>query len=268
MKYVRLMPALLVALMLLLASSPAAAITYGEPDGERHPYVGTVFADTPDGLAWLCSGSLVSPTVFVTAGHCTEVVEQLGGSAQVSFASTVGPGMVLHPAAQVITNPGFYLGHQLPTHGDIGVIILQSPVQLDQYALLPTENLLDSLSTERGRQDLSVTIVGYGTIGIDNPDGGKPAMTFNYQRNMTPATILNLRSHMTDGENVQVSGNPAHGGGSCFGDSGGPILLGDSHVMIGLNSFVFNGNCAGTSFAYRTDIADARAFLSQFVELP
>ncbi|MBV9787916.1 MAG: trypsin-like serine protease [Chloroflexi bacterium] len=269
MKYARLLPALLVALALLLASSPVAAITYGEPDGERHPYVGTIFVDSPEGLWWICSGSLISPTVFVTAGHCTERIHELGGPATVIFASAFGPGMVAHPVAQAITGPNYFIGERLPTHGDIGVLIMQSPIYLSQYAELPTAGLLDSLATQRGRQDLSVTIVGYGTIGIDNPYGGKPAMTFNYRRNMTPATILNLRSHMTDGENVQISGNPGQGrGGACFGDSGGPTLLGDSHVMIGVNSFVFNNNCAGTAFAYRTDIADARAFLSQFVELP
>lgn len=269
MKFPRLLPALLVAVMLLLASSPAAAITYGEPDGERHPYVGTIFVDTPGGLWWICSGSLVSPTVFVTAGHCTDLIHELGGPASVTFAAAFGPGMVRHPVAQVITGPNYLLDDSLGTHGDIGVLIMQSPIYLSQYAELPTAGLLDALATERGHQDLSVTIVGYGTLGNDNPDGGRPGMIVNYRRNMTTATILNLRSDLTGGENVQVSGNPGQGrGGACFGDSGGPVLLGDSNVMIGVNSFVLNNNCAGTVFAYRTDIADARSFLSQFVALP
>lgn len=264
-----MLPVLIAGLMLVLASTPAAAITYGEPDGERHPYVGTIFVDTTEGRYWICSGSLISPTVFVTAGHCTDLIHQLNGSASVTFASAFGPGMVRHPAAQVITGPNYFIGETLPTHGDIGVLIMQAPIHLAQYAELPEAGLLDSLATVRGQQDLGVTIVGYGTLGNDNPNGGRPTPAVNFRRNMTTATILNLRSHMTDGENVQISGNPGQDrGGACFGDSGGPVLLGDSNVMIGVNSFVFNNNCAGTVFAYRTDIADARSFLGQFVELP
>jgi secreted trypsin-like serine protease len=271
MKLARIVPAFLAALLLLLASTPAAAITYGEPDGEGHPYVGTIFVDMPEGRYWICSGTLLSPTVFLTAGHCTDLMEELGGPATVSFNSVLrGAPVTRHRVAQVVTGPDFYIGATLPTHGDIGVLVLAAPVYLDEYGVLPEAGLLDTLSTQRGLQDLSVTLVGYGTLGPEHPDGGgKPDLAVDYHRNTTTATLLNLRSHMTDGENIQISGNPGQDrGGLCFGDSGGPVLLGDSNIVVGVNSFVFNGNCAGTAFAYRTDIAAARSFLSSFVALP
>lgn len=56
----------------------AYAITNGRPDGNAHPYVGLAVFDAwvldEEGNpviapAWRCSGTLLSPTVFLTAGH-------------------------------------------------------------------------------------------------------------------------------------------------------------------------------------------------------
>ena len=60
------------AAALLLAALPAQAITFGELDGNRHPYVGTLlFVQDGEGY-YSCTGTLISPTVMLTAGHCVE----------------------------------------------------------------------------------------------------------------------------------------------------------------------------------------------------
>src|SRR3712207_4730921 len=58
----------------LVPAAPAAAITNGAPDGNRHPNVGGLVADAAysDGTWIYCSGTLISPTVFLTAAHCAE----------------------------------------------------------------------------------------------------------------------------------------------------------------------------------------------------
>ena len=69
----RLRTALIAAAALLLfAAAPVSAITYGQPDGNDHPYVGfMIFFDASEPGWYSCSGTLLSPTVFLTAGHCT-----------------------------------------------------------------------------------------------------------------------------------------------------------------------------------------------------
>jgi secreted trypsin-like serine protease len=66
---------------LVLSIGPASAITFGQPDGNRHPNVGALLADyDPDspGRTSFCSGTLIAPTVFLTAAHCTAFLEGEG----------------------------------------------------------------------------------------------------------------------------------------------------------------------------------------------
>ena len=59
--------------MLVIAVTPVAAVTDGQLDGNRHPYVGLMVAQTSTGAPlWRCSGTLLSERLFLTAGHCTE----------------------------------------------------------------------------------------------------------------------------------------------------------------------------------------------------
>lgn len=64
----------------MLVAAPASAITNGQPDEYEHPYVGQLFFYDPtyddtrfdDPGGWFnCSGTLISPTIVLTAGHCT-----------------------------------------------------------------------------------------------------------------------------------------------------------------------------------------------------
>ena len=59
--------------------------------------------------------------------------------------------------------------------------------------------------------------------------------------------------------------NNASSGGTCFGDSGGPNLLGDSMVVAGVTSFGLNGTCGGTGGVFRLDRADVQAFINNFI---
>ncbi len=72
---------------------------------------------------------------------------------------------------------------------------------------------------------------------------------------MALSHLTNLRSALTGGFNLQTNGNGAGKGGTCSGDSGGPVFYGgfESNVIVGVTSFGLNEICRGVDFAYRTD---------------
>src|SRR5262249_61907053 len=67
-KLTRLMLAVAIAVGIAV---PAGAITFGQLDGNGHPNVGALIVDDGGGVFLICSGTLVSPTGLVTAGHWT-----------------------------------------------------------------------------------------------------------------------------------------------------------------------------------------------------
>lgn len=77
--------------LILAFASSASAITYGQPDGDGHPEVGALLAPQAysDGTWATCSGTLISPTVFLTAAHCDWGLDRMA----VTFASTYVPGV-------------------------------------------------------------------------------------------------------------------------------------------------------------------------------
>jgi hypothetical protein len=251
---------LLAAVAGLLAAGSANAIINGEPDGSGHPYVVALRLIGPNGVASLCSGTLVSPTVVVTAGHCTT-----GVTAPVLVWNS--PRVMGSPpasAGRAYTSPEFSPTIDVPNTGDLGVVRLEfgPPITLAEYGQLPTSGYLDSFSRQKGQQDLDVTVVGYGLQSLVGPA---------FERMTGKAQIRNVNSNNVRGYGLQTSnsrGNGTGGSGTCLGDSGGPILYGDSNLVIGVNSWAQNANCIGNDFSYRTDTASARAFLDDFVAVP
>ncbi|MBI2689456.1 MAG: trypsin-like serine protease [Acidobacteria bacterium] len=256
----RFLPVPLTALLVL----PLFAVTFGEPDGTDHPYVGlVVLSDSAGTPLWRCSGTLISATVFLTAAHCTEPP---AAKARVYFDPLVVTQPGGYPLAGGVTgtphpHPGWTGALTLPNTHDVGVVILDQTVTTAKgYASLATEGALDGLATRRGQQDISFTVVGYGLQGV------KPELLQAKERRKGTTKLVDLRSALTDGYNIHLSNNPGHWtGGTCFGDSGGPIFLGTSSTIVGVNSFVLNENCKGAGFAFRTDIAESLDFINSYL---
>ncbi len=278
-------------LFAIVAVMPLSAVQYGTPDGNGHPYVNlAVFYDSNKVPLWRCTGSLISSTVVLTAGHCAGIDVGLGfgpSFSQVWFAP--GP-IAVDPlwSPGISCNAGYFTGYPcaggfwgtpyahpdwnglltVPNTHDVGVVVLKKKVTSQGYGQLAPAGYLDALATARGQQNVQFTIVGYGLQSV------KPVLEGLRERFVGTVTLVNLRSALTDGYNLQYSSDPGQGngpGGTCFGDSGGPVLSTNANgqdVITSVNSFVLNENCKGSAFSHRVDIADSRTFLSQFVTLP
>ena len=172
----------------LLASLavPAAGITNGQPDDGEHPYVSLVVFDVEGNPSHRCSASLLTPTVVLTAGHCTEGTS----AARIWFDEDVQDQIV---------------GQAPPVWTGLRIRL------------------------KAGSQFVSGNFV-----------------------------------HAD--EFVRLSQNPGNGkGGTCFGDSGGPDLLGGTDTVLAVNSYVTNGNCAGVGYGSRVDIPEVLDWINSFL---
>ena len=278
----RKLAALAAAAFVVLGGSTAAlAITNGQPDNGRHPYVGLlVFDDRPGHPAWRCSGSLLSPTLVLTAGHCTD-----GAVAARLWTDEINQGNPEYPFSGATsydgtpyTNPDYRSpdnpyggGNGLPafSYRDVGVVVLSEPVPtsvVSTYAALPTAGLVDTLENKT-----PVDFVGYG-VSVQAQIPGNltpPPPPPPYRRWTGPRNRMYAPSELVSGnfvhsaEFLRLAMNPGGGsGGTCFGDSGGPDLLGGSTTVLGVNSYVTNVNCSGVGYSSRVDIPEILAWIT------
>jgi Trypsin len=256
---------LIVASMILAGlvfPAAAGAITYGEPDGEGHPNVGALVVSLDSGNVEVCSGTLIAPTVFLTASHCTAFVEGLGLPAGVTFDSVLNPGAPAIPGV-MHTNPDFKLtGGKQKDPADVAVVTLaQAPAGISP-ASLPPVGELDSLG-KAGLRTQAFTAVGYGARERVKLGPGAPQFGPSGTRYVSESSFRALR-----GSYLNLSQNPTLGdGGTCFGDSGGPNFLGSSDVIAAI-TITGDAVCRATNVTLRLDRRSVQAFLDDFVDLP
>jgi hypothetical protein len=245
------------AIALVLAfSGTSSAVVYGEPDGNAHPNVGALLAPQAysDGTWATCSGTLISPTVFLTAAHCDWGLSRMA----VTFDS-------VYDAATGTTYWGTwhadprYRGAQGDPY-DLAVVVFDNPVGITP-ARLPAAGSLSNLPRNQ-----EFTSVGYGAQSVTIDHGP----TFHYADIRYVATSDTLFA--INKAWLRISMNPTLGdGGGCYGDSGGPNFLGAGATetdIVAATTITGDFMCRATNVVYRLDTESARSFLGQFVSLP
>ena len=256
---------------LLLVSPRASAITYGFVDSNntfRNTGAFIVKSSTTGEIFPICSGTMITANVFLTASHCTAFFTQdlapegwvayVSLDASIPFGSLTSNKTELLPVAHVVTNPNYNQAQS--DSGDIGALILDRNVRGVTPATLPACGLLDQLVAQNGLKTASFTNVGYG---VQNRvvGGGVP---FFQDLNPVPRMFSFSSFNSLNGGYMRLSQNNSTGnGGTCFGDSGGPNFLTVNGQQL-IVSITITGDsvCRSTNVVYRLDTVSAQGFLA------
>jgi hypothetical protein len=258
----RLLSIATMVVIMLIAVPLVQAITFGQPDGNRHPNVGAMIVEDRDGVFLYCSGTLIAPRVFLTAAHCTAAAAYYDADPHdvwVTFDPVYDENATLHRGTYDL-NPNY--GHDMHDLHDVAVIILDEAIYDIEPAELPPAGLLGDMKKAHELKRHQFVTVGYGRLR-DDKTRGPHSIGDAGERFYADQTFLALKPYW-----LQISMNPSTGsGGTCYGDSGGPHFLGDTDMVVSL-TVTGDAWCRATDVTYRLDTDSARSYLGQFVDLP
>ena len=275
----------------LLASGAALGITggwaddgkvqAGEPDPTtfpKYPNVGAMV--DPNGfdvggqtLYTYCTGTLISPTVFLTAAHCSPARED-GVTFAAKYNSRSSSFYSVCRGNRCTQGAYDAEWHADPVI-DIAVVVFKNPPKVDVKAtpnnraddVTPTPAQLPTLHQFNSvPRDQKFTAVGYG----DQATSNKETNTFSDQRMYAYSAFKSVnQTYLRLSQNLN-QGN----GGTCYGDSGGPNFLGkgtyraDQPLTIAGTTITGDTWCKATNVTLRLDSGSAHDFLDDYVTLP
>ena len=301
----KLLSALLVIVgMVVATASPANAITYGQLDDGEHPYVGfMIFFDPADPGWFSCTGTALDAETFLTAGHCTygigtdgeavldgdgDVVTSGGTDVWVTFEDTdvlAGwPARADYPTEEALydarsawldANPDYITGtayphpeydgfSKFPVNYDVGVVELDADAPVTTYGELAPLGTAEELAgdTGRDRNNALVENVGYGIQSV------QPKPMDETTRYKSTSRIVEVNGKASTSGNLHTLNNPSPiggRGGTCFGDSGGPVLVNNTNEIIAVVSYGFSGTCHGADYSWRVDTKDSYEFILPYL---
>jgi hypothetical protein len=283
--------------LLVGTAGPVGAITYGQPDAGEHPYVGFMIFFDPSSPGWFsCSGTLLDSNTFLTAGHCTFPVgtnshlttgNSGGNDVWVTFQASETlkgwPARANYPDEATLyaarsgwlnSNSAYTRGRAYPhplyddfasfprTH-DVGVVQLSKTSPVTSHGVLAPIGTVDQMAAVASdKNNVLVETVGYGIQSIE------PKPMDVETRYKSTSRIVEINGNASEGGNLHTLNNPSDPGGvggSCFGDSGGPLFQNNTNVVVAVVSWGNSSTCHGADYSWRVDTREAQGFLAQFL---
>jgi Trypsin len=267
----RILAVLAGAASIVLAGAVHARAATGivTPDAV-HAFVGVMAVyDTTGALASRCTGSLLTDRLFLTAGHCVVGPDhRTVRAARVWFEQDAGadydpvtgaPGASGFPYRGGVPAHAFYsYGYPdsgIPETKDVAVVVLDAPVTtvypgLTMHGALASAGTLDRYTRTHPGTTAQVTLSAYG---FTEPGADPVSRVRDRARQQADTWVTGLDTAVTGAQNVRLSSSPGSGG-SCFGDSGGPVLVRGTAVIAAVVSFGMHPNgCGGLELDYRID---------------
>lgn len=276
---------------MLAATVPATAITGGTEDtGNVYRNVGMVVFYQPDGR-FRCSATLIAPRVALTAAHCTfqdvgkviltfdpvisrteaeaerDIPRASDDSGPTDAHSSIGftsrdiskpryKGEQTWYLGTPVTHPGYSDFTDINNWNDTGVVILDASPGLPTSPLAP-ENYLDRFE-QPAFNSFEFLTIGYGTeVRREDGDWAPSPRRQPIVRRYTTEIGQKLTDQVFQGNGNE--NDPRAGGGTCFGDSGGPAMH-DGYV-IGDTSYGYTSNCRYLGGYQRVDIPVVRNWI-------
>ncbi len=229
------------------------------------PQLALVVDQVSASAGYLCTGTVLSSNVVLTAGHCAE--DETTGALEPTAGFHVVTGRLdwsdtsigqVSGVSQVIVNPGY----DPTTHvDDAALLVLSTPTTA------PAITLANGSDASLWQPPTRVAIAGWGLTDGSDPDSIPTQL--QWATTVTqPASYCELQASLGGiGFNPDLQlctvNAPTYDTGTCNGDSGGPVLgnyWGTQPVEVGITSLVPSGCTTGQAdFFTRADAISAWA---------